>query len=46
LYYLKNRGATDWRFGSQTTFIIDLASVKPLIDVLTKLKEPYEKLPK
>lgn len=47
-YYLKPSGAkdTDWRWGSQTTFIIDLASVKPLKDVLTKLMETYEKLPK
>lgn len=47
-YYLKPSGAkeTDYRFGSQTTFIIDLASVKTLKDALTKLMETYEKLPK
>jgi hypothetical protein len=47
-YYLKPKGAkeTDWIWGSQTTFIIDLESVKPLMDALTKLMETYEKLQK
>jgi hypothetical protein len=47
-YYLRPCGAkeTDWTWGSQTTFIIDLESVKPLMDALAKLMETYEHLKK
>ncbi len=47
-YYLKPRGAKDaeWTWGSQTTQIIDIESLKPLMDALAKLMETYEKLQK
>lgn len=45
-YYLKPLGASEseWRWGAQTTSIINIESVDNLIKALTNLKETYDKL--
>jgi hypothetical protein len=45
-YYLKPHGTEDkeWRWGAQTTFVINIDSIDNLIKALASLKKTYERM--